>query len=142
MSLLMLYICLSIDWTKSEIFYGTLSPYTLAFKFFREVFKPERNLKKDDLLNYLKSKFNFHEQVVKQIVKQYFIEEKMSKKKISHPIAKSLSIYSSYLRQLASMCFEDILTLRIYADTQNNLEVPEISNCTHDPLLTCILKIF
>ena len=42
------------------------------------------------------------------------------------------------------MCFEDILTLRIYADTQNNLEVPEISNCTHDSiisLLTCILNI-
>ncbi|PKC56140.1 hypothetical protein RhiirA1_474440 [Rhizophagus irregularis] len=40
--------------------------YSLAFKFFREAFKPERNLKKDDLLNFLKSKFGYHEQLNKE----------------------------------------------------------------------------
>ena len=55
------------------------------------------NPKEIYLLNFLKSKFdNYHEQVVKQVVKQYFIEEKMSditlRRKSLNTVTKSLSI--------------------------------------------------
>jgi len=78
--------------------------YSPALKFFREAFKPERNLKKDDLLNFLKSKFDYHEQVVKQVVKQYFIEEKMSditlrRKSLILP-KKFINIFFSITRNL------------------------------------------
>ncbi|CAG8603188.1 5982_t:CDS:1 [Funneliformis mosseae] len=44
---------------------------SLALNFFREALKPERNLKKDYLINFLKSKFDHHEQVIK-VVAHYF----------------------------------------------------------------------
>ncbi|PKK75043.1 hypothetical protein RhiirC2_774110 [Rhizophagus irregularis] len=82
--------------------------YSLALKFFREAFKPERNLKKDDLLNFLKSKFDYHEQVIKQVVKQYFIDKKNDryhfKKKIFNTITKSLSLVRSYSKESELLC--------------------------------------
>src|SRR3954447_23292349 len=78
----MLSICLNTDWMKWELSYGKLSSgelkYSLALKCFREAFKPERNLKKVNLLNFLKSKFDYHEQVIRQVIKKYFIEENVS----------------------------------------------------------------
>ncbi|POG83181.1 hypothetical protein GLOIN_2v1490054 [Rhizophagus irregularis DAOM 181602=DAOM 197198] len=115
--------------------------YSLALKFFREAFKPERNLKKDDLLNFLKSKFVYHEQVIKQVVKQYFIEEKMSDITLRRKsLILSPKIYQYVLRtyskdsELTVICFEDILTLRIYIDSPRNLE--EISTCTRDSIIS------
>jgi hypothetical protein len=115
--------------------------YSLALKFFREAFKPERNLKKDDLLNFLKSKFDYHEQVVKQVVKQYFIEEKMSDITLRRKsLILSPKIYQYILKtyskdsELTVMCFEDILTIRIYIDNPRNLE--EISTCTRDSIIS------
>jgi len=115
--------------------------YSLALKFYREAFKPERNLKKDDLLNFLKSKFdNYHEQVVKQVVKQYFIEEKMSDITLRRKsLILSPKVYQYILltygreSELAIMCLEDILILRIYIDNPN---VEEISTCTRDSIIS------
>ena len=94
--------------------------YSLALKFYGEAFKPKRNLKKDDLLNFLKSKFDYHEQVVKQVVKQYFIEEKMSditlRRKsliLSPKVYQYLLLTYGRESELAIMCLEDILILRI-----------------------------
>jgi len=114
--------------------------YSLALKFFREAFKPERNLKKDDLLNFLKSKFDYHEQVVKQVVKQYFTEEKMSditlrrKSLILSPKVYQYILISYKESELPVMCFEDILALRIYIDNPRNLD--EISTCTRDSIIS------
>ena len=115
--------------------------YSLALKFFREAFKPERNLESDDLLDFLKSKFDFNEQIVKQIIKQYFMEEKMrdidSRRK---SLILSPKIYQYILStygnksELASMCFEDILILKIYIDMPQNLEVSKMSTFTIDSL--------
>jgi hypothetical protein len=123
-----------------EIRSGELK-YSLALKFFREAFKPERNLKKVDLLNFLKSKFDYHEQVIRQVIKQYFIEEKMSDIALRRKsLILSPKIYQYILdtygseSELALMCFEDILSLRVYIDIPRNPEVPEISNCTRDSI--------
>lgn len=124
--------------------------YFLALQFFREALKPERNLKKYDLLNFLKSKFNDHEQIVKQVVKQYFMEEKMSEiTKRRKSLILSPKVYQYILvtygnnSELASMCFEDILTIRIYVDIRlNDSEFPEVSMCTYDSIIsTCNLYI-
>jgi len=123
-----------------EIRSGELK-YSLALKFFREAFKPERNLKKVDLLNFLKSKFDYHEQVIKQVIEQYFIEEKMSDITLRRKsLILSPKIYQYILdtygneSELALMCFEDILTLRVYIDMPRNSEAPEISTCTYDSI--------
>src|SRR5688572_18421308 len=115
--------------------------FSLALVFFREAFKPERNLKKIDLLNFLKSKFDFHEQVIIQVIEQYFIEEKMkditSRRK---SLILSPTIYQYILdsygneSELALMCFEDILSLRVYIDMPRNPDVPEISTFTHNSI--------
>ena len=80
-------------------------------------------MKKVDLLNFLKSKFDYHEQVIRQVVKQYFIEEKMSditlRRKsliLSPKIYKYILVTFGNESELASICFEDILTLKIYID--------------------------
>ena len=123
-----------------EIRSGELK-YSLALKFFREAFKPERNLKKVDLLNFLKSKFDNHEQVIRQVIKQYFKEEKMTDITLRRKsLILSPKIYLYILNtygnesELALMCFEDILTLRVYIDMPRNLEVPEISTCTRNSI--------
>ncbi|PKK70687.1 hypothetical protein RhiirC2_829600 [Rhizophagus irregularis] len=115
--------------------------YSLALKFFREAFKPERNLKKDDLLNILKSKFDHHEQIIKQVVKQFFIEEKMSDITLRrNSLILSPKIYLYVLKTYSKdfefkvICFEDILTLRIYIGNPRNLE--EISTCTRDSIIS------
>src|SRR5688572_1491769 len=87
---------------------------TLACKLYREALKPERNLKKDDLLNFLKSKFDYHEQVVRRVIEQYFFEEKMnhieSRRK---SLILSPKVYQYILETygkesgLTSMCFDD-----------------------------------
>jgi len=113
-------------------------PFLLALKFFREAFKPERNLKKDDLLNFLKSKFESHEQVIKQVIKQYFIEEKMSDITLRRKsLILSPKVYQYVLSldsEIATICFEDILILRIYIDNLRNSE--EMSTCTRDSIIS------
>ena len=112
--------------------------YSLSLKFFREAFKPERNLKKEDLLNFLVSKFDFHEQVIKQVIKQYFTEEKMSDITLRRKsLILSPKIYQYVLgleSEIAIMCFEDILILRIYIDNLRNSE--EISTCTRESIIS------
>jgi hypothetical protein len=112
--------------------------YSLALKFFREAFKPERNLKKDDLLNFLKSKLDSHDQVIKQVIKQYFIEEKMSDITLRRKsLILSPKVYQYVLSlesEIATICLEDILTLRIYIDNPRNLD--EISTCTCDSIIS------
>jgi hypothetical protein len=97
-------------------------------------------LKKVDLLNFLKSKFDYHEQVIRQVIKQYFIEEKISDIALGRKsLILSPKIYQYILdtygseSELALMCFEDILSLR---DMPRNPEVPEISTYTGDSI-TC-----
>src|SRR3954447_6424941 len=142
----MLSICLNTDWMKWELSYGKLSSgelkYSLALKFFRETFKPERNLKKVDLLNFLTSKFDYHEQVIRQVVEQYFKEEKMSDIALRRKsLILSPKIYQYILNtygnksELALMCFEDILSLRVYIDMPSNLDTPKILFFTHDSIM-------
>ncbi|GBC44127.2 hypothetical protein GLOIN_2v1469324 [Rhizophagus irregularis DAOM 181602=DAOM 197198] len=108
--------------------------FSLAFKFFREAFKPERNLKKDDLLNFLKSKFDYHEQVIKQVVKQYFIEEKMSDITLRRKsLILSPKIYQCVLKtyskdsELTVICFEEIHEIwkkyRLFHHLATSLEI-------------------
>ena len=125
---------------------------SLACKLHWKALKPERNLKKVDLLNFLKSKFDYHEQVIRQVIKQYFIEEKMSDITLRRKsLILSPKIYQYILEtygnesEPALICFEDILSLRVYIDMPRNPNVPKISTCTvhmirSHPSLTRILK--
>jgi hypothetical protein len=135
----------NILWDAFIIIRNSEHLYSLALKFFREAFKPERNLKKDDLLNFLKSKFDFHEQVVKQVVKEFFMEEKMCdivlrrKSLILSPrIYQYILVTYGNESELASMCFEDILILRVYIDMP---QIPEIPACTLDSI-TSIFDLY
>jgi hypothetical protein len=111
---------------------------SLALKFFREAFKPERNLKKDDLLNFLKSKFDSYAQVIKQVIIQYFVEEKMSDIKLRRKsLILSPKVYQYVLSlesEIAVVCFEDIFNLRIYIENLRNLD--GISTCTRDSIIS------
>jgi hypothetical protein len=114
---------------------------SLAHEFFREAFKPERNLKKVDLLNFLTSKFDYHEQVIRQVVEQYFKEEKMSDIALRRKsLILSPKIYQYILdtygndSELSLMCFEDILSLRVYIDMPHNPDIPKILTFTHDSI--------
>ncbi|CAG8605540.1 12059_t:CDS:1, partial [Funneliformis mosseae] len=88
----------------------------LAFGLFREVLKPERNLTSNYLLNFLKTKFDDHEQFMKQVVEQYFKEEKISDMESRRKsLILSPRVYQFILdtyghqSELTLMCFEDIL---------------------------------
>lgn len=116
---------------------------SLAHEFFRDAFKPERNLKKVDLLNFLTSKFDYHEQVIRQVVEQYFKEEKMSDIALRRKsLILSPKIYQYILdtygnkSELALMCFEDILFLRVYIDIPSNPDISEILSFTHDSIMS------
>ncbi|CAI2169989.1 7906_t:CDS:2 [Funneliformis geosporum] len=116
--------------------------YSLAFNLFWEVLKPERNLKKVYLLNFLKSKFDYHGQVIKEVVTKYFKDEKMNdmesrrKSLILSPI-----VYEYFLNtygidsELCMMCFEDLLFLRIYIDKPRILEDTKMSSATYDSIV-------
>jgi len=77
---------------------------------------------------------------VKQVVKQYFTEEKMSditlrrKSLILSPKVYQYILISYKESELPVMCFEDILALRIYIDNPRNLD--EISTCTRDSIIS------
>ena len=96
------------------------------------------------MINFVKSKFEFHEQViVRQVIKQYFIEEKMSDITLRRKsLILSPKIYQYILAtfgnesELASICLEDILSLRIYIDMPHNTESPEMSTCTRESIIS------
>ena len=75
------------------------------------------------------------------LIKQYFIEEKISDITLRRKsLILSPKIYQYILdtygneSELALMCFEDILSLRVYIDMPRNPNVPKISTCTHDSI--------
>lgn len=113
---------------------------SLAYKLFREAFKPERNLKKDDMINFVMLKFEYHEQVIRSVVEKYFIEENMRditlrrKSLILSPIIyKYILVTFGNESELHSICFEDILVLRIYIDLS---ETPEMSPCDRESIIS------
>ena len=81
------------------------------------------------MINFVKSKFDYHEQVIRQVIKQYFIEEKMSditlRRKsliLSPKIYKYILVNFGNESELASICFD---TLRVYIDMPRNPETPK-----------------
>ncbi|CAG8748585.1 8524_t:CDS:1, partial [Funneliformis mosseae] len=129
-----------ILWDAFRTILSSESMDSLAYKLFREALKPERNLKKDELLNFLKSKFDYHERIVKEVVKNYFIEEKMSDITLRRKsLILSQKVYQYILNtygnksELTLMCFEDILTLRIFIDSEHE---SELSTCTYNSIIS------
>ncbi|CAG8663982.1 14679_t:CDS:1 [Funneliformis mosseae] len=115
----------------------------LGYEFFREALKPERNLKKDHLLNFLKSKFDYHEEVVTSVVKKYFEEEKMndmeSRRKsliFSPKVYKYILDTYGIESELTLECFKDISALRAYIDTPRNSEDDKMSTFTQNSIIT------
>ncbi|CAG8581889.1 5931_t:CDS:2 [Funneliformis mosseae] len=116
--------------------------YSLACNFFREALNPERNLKKDDLLNFLKSRFDYHERVIKEVVAQYFKDQKVNDMNLRRKsLILSPKVYQYFLEtfgvnsEICRMCFEDLLTLRIYIDEPRILEDNKISPVTYDSIV-------
>ncbi|CAG8729948.1 7700_t:CDS:1, partial [Funneliformis mosseae] len=88
---------------------------------FKEAFEPSRALKKTLFLNFLKSKCECHEQIVRQIVVQKFKEEYVED--IDFEIRRKSLILSPKVYQfiieayghgseIASICFVDLLSLK------------------------------
>ncbi|CAI2177979.1 2670_t:CDS:2 [Funneliformis geosporum] len=119
-------------------------PMKCAYKFFQEALKPERNLKKDHLLNFLKSKFDYHEQIIKKIVVKYFEDEKIDnmesrKKSLIFSPKVYRYILNTYGREseLTLECFKDISALKTYIDDASlNSEADVMSPFTQNSILT------
>ncbi|CAI2184802.1 8302_t:CDS:1 [Funneliformis geosporum] len=116
--------------------------YSLAFNLFWEALKPERNLKKVYLLNFLKLKFDDHGQVIKEVVAKYYKDEKMNDMEFRRKsLILSPIVYEYFLdtygvdSELCMMCFEDLLYLRIYIDNPRILEDTKMSTDTYNSIL-------
>ncbi|CAG8708465.1 12558_t:CDS:1 [Funneliformis mosseae] len=110
--------------------------FSFVFGLFREAFEPTRCQRKLFIINFLKSKTEQHDLIIKQILEQRFNDENIddfefrSRRK---SLILSPQIYEFILNtygnesDLTLMCFKDILFLKIYYDDPLNASLAQSS---------------